>query len=165
MSSEAVMKQVYECGGCGARFALGEVQPIFQCSLTHREPFRGAGHYIDCPKCGNFEGVKDLRMPPPIASPDKGTQGLPPILFDNESITVQPPMSTIFHFPYVKERRRCGHEHHPKDGPCEPLSSVPASRAPGEEPIPPGYQCGRCGERRFHREGCERPRSLVEAKD
>ena len=86
------MAAIYECTGCGAQFAEGEVKPIFQCSLTHREPYRGSGHFIDCPRCGKFEGVKDLRMPRPIAVPD-GPRLIPREmpLFDTEIISTQGP--------------------------------------------------------------------------
>ena len=81
-------KPYWQCGGCGAQFHHDEVKIVFQCSLTHRSPYRGSGYFIDCPACGKFEGVRDLVPPPP---PDPNWKGpkLRPVsltLYDSEQI-------------------------------------------------------------------------------
>lgn len=111
------MIAAYQCQGCGAQFEEGQVKPVFQCSLTHREPYRGSGYFVDCPACGKFEGLRDLRQtaPAPSQGPRLREIKVQP-LFDNETP--------------VTERRACGHEHHRNDGVCIPLSKVPEGPAP-----------------------------------
>lgn|SRR5574342_467347 len=116
----------------------------------------GVGHFIECPKCGRLKGVKDLRMPPPIPVPDDD----------------RPPV----------ERRPCGHEHHPKDGPCGKLSQIPegpsrrgistatatvlgmvAALTPEPTPRPSiggQEQCTNCGRVEGHAPDCRPPRGV-----
>lgn len=181
-------KLIYQCTGCGAQFEEGQVKPIFQCSITHRAPYRGSGHFIDCPSCGKFEGVKDLRMPPPIPVPDDNggptlNKPKPLQLIDNDSISAGTPSKVLFlHEPQPREKRSCGHEHHPKDGPCGKLSQIPegpsrrgistatatvlgmvAALAPEPPPRPSiggQEQCTSCGRVEGHAPDCRPPRGV-----
>lgn len=157
------MTEIYECTGCGATFKEGQVKPIFQCSITHRAPYRGSGHFIDCPRCGKFEGVKDLRMPPPIPVPDGDRP--PPLkqpLYDTSTIETQgPSFSTLFHGPKKEEERA------PRRGISTGMATVlgmVAALAP--EPLPTSAriagqeQCTSCGQVEEHATDCRPPRGF-----
>jgi hypothetical protein len=160
------MREIYECTGCQARFLEGEVKPFYL-----RNP-DGAGHFIECPKCGKLKGVKDLRMPPPVAVPDTDRPVLKQPVYNTETIATQGS---------GRKRRSCGHEHHPKDGPCVKMSEIPedpsprgmstatatvlgmvaalAPERPSDTSIPGGEQCMGCGQVAWHSPTCAPPRA------
>jgi hypothetical protein len=108
MNREVRPNPYWECCGCGATFAYDGVEIVFQCSLTHREPYRGSGNYIDCPVCGKFESLRSLVPPPP---PDPNYKGprlrevKPAQLIDTETVKPAPITNLLFFKNYGKGRK------------------------------------------------------------